>query len=116
MNRNVYDEQRALQLVPLLRSITNEIQERALWIERLEHRLDVVTRATRAPKRTETLREIEANLAENRRQLRIAKRELERLGCALDEDHPLRVLIPGTNGELDHGYAWTPTDATVHAT
>jgi len=116
MNRNVYDEQRALQLVPLLRSITNEIQDRAQAIDRLEHRLDSVTRTARSASRTDALREIEGNLSENRRELRMAKRELERLGCALDEDHPLRVLIPGTNGELDHGYAWTPTDETVHAT
>jgi hypothetical protein len=40
----------------------------------------------------------------------MAIRELEKLGCALDADHPLRVLIPGSDGELENGYAWDPAD------
>ena len=105
MQPNVYDRQRAGSLVPLLRSITTEMLERARRIEELEARIG----------RSSARADIEAQLAGQRREARLARRELERLGCVLDADHPLRVLIPGTDGELGHGYAWSPLDETIEA-
>jgi hypothetical protein len=111
MRPNVYDRQRAGNLVPLLRSITTEMLERSRAIQELEARLD------RTPRTTDrsACADIDRELSVQRRDLRLAKRELERLGCVLDEDHPLRVLIPGTDGELDHGYAWSPLDERIEA-
>src|SRR5688572_30583776 len=116
MTRNSYDEQRAVRLVPLLRSITKEIQERAQSIDRLEHERKRQSPKGEERERARRLREIDAELAMNRRQLRVATREIERLGCALDDQHPLRVLIPGADGEFDRGFAWSPLDEPVPST
>src|SRR5688572_33309653 len=95
MTRNSYDEQRAVRLVPLLRSITKEIQERAQSIDRLEHERKRQSPKSEARQHARRMREIDAELAMNRRQLRVATREIERLGCGLEVQHPPRVLIPG---------------------
>ena len=110
MNRHSYDPERAERLLPLLRSITAEIRERSEAIDALEHELQELG-GTRRERRGE----VEASLSIERRELRVARRELERLGCALDEDHPLRVLIPGADGAMDHGYAWSPIDGKLES-
>lgn len=112
---NVYDARHAKALVPLLRSITNEIQERTRAIAQLEVQLAGPTRADGDDQGIELEDRVAAELSIHRRQLRLATRELERLGCALDQDHPLRVRIPGSDGKLDHGFVWSPLDETVHA-
>ncbi len=107
MNRYSYDPERASALLPLLRSITAEIRERTETIDALESALQELGKT----RRTRELRgDAEAKLSTERREIRVARRELERLGCVLDEDHPLRVLIPGADGELGHGFAWSPLD------
>jgi len=107
MNRHSYDPERASALLPLLRSITAEIRERTETIDALESALQELGKT----RRTRELRgDAEAKLSIERREIRVARRELERLGCVLDEDHPLRVLIPGADGALDHGFAWSPLD------
>lgn len=96
--RKEYDRERAAQLVPLLRSITHEILERTAAIERLELAL---VQGAPSPAGDAGL---DAELVGQRRELRLAKQELSRLGCAIDQDHPLRVLIPGASGQA--GFAW----------
>ena len=115
MQRNVYDEQHAEALVPLLRSIMNEIQERAHTITRLERRREILTQAESAYDRKNRLAEVEGRLSVHRREQRLATRELERLGCALDQDDPTRVLIPGRDGKLEKGYSWGPSDEPLQA-
>ena len=102
-----YTPQRAEQLVPILRSISSEIAERSRAIEQLEGVLE-----TPAAKRTHNreTRNLGASLALQRRELRFAKQELARLGCAQDEDHPLRIRIPGEDGTLEGGYTWIPNE------
>lgn len=112
MNRHSYDPERAERLLPLLRSITAEIRERSEAIDALERELQELGGTRRARERRG---ELEASLSIERRELRVSRRELERLGCALDEDHPLRVLIPGVDGALDHGYAWSPLDEKLES-
>lgn len=105
-----YDAPHAEALIPLLRSITNEIQEREQAIDRLTARLHFLEDSKTA---SDERSNIEASLAEHKRERRLALREIERLGCALDLDHPLRVLIPGdTKGPAGH-FAWSPEDATI---
>lgn len=104
-----YDREKAARLVPLLRSITRELSERTEAIELLEARLD--TRGgvgKREPSAESAITRSE--LAQQRRDLRLARQELARLGCELDEDHPLRVLIPGKRGDLQTGFAWSLAD------
>jgi hypothetical protein len=115
MKRNVYDERHAEALVPLLRSIMNEVQERARAIARLERRREILTAAEGAYDRENRMSEVEGRLAIHRRELRLATRELERLGCALDQADPLRVRIPGRDGKLDKGFSWSPSDETLQA-
>jgi hypothetical protein len=110
MHAREYTPDRAEQLVPMLRSIAREIDERTRSIERLESTLDTPAVATRGSQHSKELRGLEASLAHERRELRLAKRELSRFGCAMDEDHPLRILIPGEDGTLATGYAWNPAD------
>ena len=112
MNRHRYDPERAEALLPLLGSITREIRERSQAIDRLEQDC-LRLRRTRTDRQRRS--DSEAELAVHRRELRVAQRELERLGCALDDDHPLRVLIPGADGELEHGWAWDPRDGTLES-
>ncbi len=112
MNRHSYDPERASALLPLLRSITLEIRERSEAIDAIERSLLRVGRKTDL---AEHRRRSEAQLSVHRRELRLAQRELERLGCTLDGDHPMRVLIPGTDGDLKHGYAWSPLDERLES-
>ena len=100
--RKEYDRDRAAQLVPLLRSITREILERTAAIERLE------LASMQGAATPDGGAGVEADLVGQRRELRLAKQELARLGCAIDQDHPLRVLIPGTQGQA--GFAWSVDD------
>jgi hypothetical protein len=112
MNRHSYDPERASALLPLLRSITAEIRERSEAIDELELELQDLgdTRVER-----ERRGDVEAALSVERRELRVVRRELSHLGCALDQDHPLRVLIPGVDGALDHGFAWSPLDEKLES-
>ena len=103
-----FTPERAERLVPILRSIASEIGERTRAIERLESALD----STTTPQRETEMRTraLGAELAHQRRELRFAQRELARLGCTLDGDHPLRILIPGADGTFAGGYSWDPSE------
>ena len=104
-----YDREKAARLVPLLRSITRELLERAQAIELLEARLEGQGN-TAQHKRTPESANARSELAQQRRDLRLARQELARLGCALDLDHPLRILIPGERGDIHAGFAWSLAD------
>jgi len=108
-----YDEPRARALVPLLSAITHEIQEREQAIDRLEHRLVALRRRNGSTVDGPDEWNVQAQLAAHRTERRRSQMELARLGCVLDEDHALRVLIPGTDGKFVHGYAWSPFDGVV---
>lgn len=112
MMRKTYDAARAEALIPLLRSITREIQEREEAIDRLmAHAHALELRTGRERERSD----VEARVAVHKREHRLAMRELERLGCVLDQDHPLRVLIPGEAPGAGGDYAWSPEHATIQA-
>jgi hypothetical protein len=111
MTRKIYDAGRAEALIPLLRSITDEIQEREEAIDRGTARLQNGNSTLTAADR----QALAAELSVHKRELRFALRELERLGCALDLDHPLRVLIPGSTTELGRRFEWRPEDTKIQA-
>ena len=115
LTRTVYDERHAEALVPLLRSIMQEIQERARAIARLERRREILTAAEGAYDRENRLADVDGRLSVHRYEVRLAMRELERLGCALDQHDPLRVRIPGRDGKLDKGFSWSPSDESLQA-
>lgn len=113
MTRHKYDQTRANRLVPLLRSITRELRERNEAIELLEATLGQLKFTARRRGKKAELAQLEGELAMHKREARLARTELEKLGCTLDLDHPLRVLIPGSDGFLEHGYLWDPAEGTL---
>jgi hypothetical protein len=95
--KQVYADNEAEQLLPLLVSIGREIKNRMRAIDELETRM---LRKRVASTASDEKRAQQAELAVHKRELRKTLRELEELGCKLDADHPLRILIPGLAGPL----------------
>ncbi len=108
-----YDRDRAIKLVPLLESIMREVADRQRKILILEKRMNGLTEF---PADEAMHLELLAQLAAQRRQVRLSKKEIECLGCVVDKDQPNRVFIPGHDGNIDHGFRWDSGDPTVHRT
>lgn len=87
------------RLAPLLSSIATEIKERDRAIRDLETRLDAFD-STRRAHRDEVGR-IEATLSTHRRELRLAEKELTRLGWTVEDVVPVRLLHRGASGASD---------------
>ena len=98
MTKPVYAEPEAEKLLPLLVSIGREVKNRLRAIDAIEQELAKYGPAK--PARDAKATELIAQLATHKHELRTALKELEHLGCQLDADHPLRILIPGLNGTL----------------
>ena len=79
-------------MLPLLRTIQQEISERLSEIAKLEARL-AAFQPTRHVHERELAR-IDSELATQRRELRHISKELARLGVAFDPDHPHRIVMP----------------------
>ena len=109
MNK-AYDRSHAQRLLPLLQSIGQEITERTHEVRILQGRIALHERRGGD---LENLLDLKATLSSHRRELRYAQKELERLGCSLDQNHPLRILIPGADGQVEHGFAWEANDPTL---
>lgn len=114
MNQHVYDRDQAQKLTVLLRSIAREIRERSAEIDRLELLLDGPSEfsSEREAQRARSL--LEVRIVEHRRALRASERELALLGCRIDDDHPLRVLIPGV-GRAERGFAYDVLSGELEA-
>jgi len=110
--KKAYDCLSADRLVPLLRNIYKELRERSDAVRRLENR---VRNLSDRELDSTVFYNLQAELATHHHEVRMAKKELARLGCTLDESHPYRVLIPGANGELEQGFAWALGDTRVQA-
>jgi len=98
MKKHVYPEPQAEKLLPLLVSIGREVKNRIRAIDELEQKLSKYGPSN--PVRDADGAQMIAELATHKRELRTALKELERLGCELDADHPLRILIPGLDGPM----------------
>lgn len=115
--KKTYDKTTARQLVPLLESITKEVVDRLHEVRIFQGRLALLEQENHrggkdGTKAGEYL-ELRAALSNHRRQIRLAMKELERLGCVVDEHNPLLIFIPGTDGNFDHGFQWDPSDPTL---
>ena len=104
--------QHPLCLVPLLRSIMREVCERSTAIAQIETHLEKLSRPR---KMSPEFYDLRGRLATHRRELRLARKELSRLGCVLDESNPMGVRIPGNSGDLIHGYTWVADEVTACA-
>ena len=104
---NSYTHETATLMVPFLMGICTEISERTANARRIKRSIRTLeNQAGDNDGALEDLRNLRAELANQRRELRHARGELESLGCVLDHGHPQRILIPGEDGTLDAGFAW----------
>ena len=105
---NAYSQSGAQRLIPLIATIHQEIRERSEAIRDLNIRLRQQRGSSSNPShRQAAILNLQAELSANKRELRMAKKELARLGCHLDEENPFRVLIRGLDGEFESGFAWS---------
>ena len=98
--KRAYDRDRARKLIPLLGSITQEINERVHEARILQGRL---AKIEGGPVCDEFMN-LKAKLAVHRRELRHSAKELDRLGCVMDEEEPGQIRIPGSDGDFEHGF------------
>ena len=91
-----YEPAQVTGLTRLLDSIGREIEERSRALEILEARIERLSSLEVFD--PETLRNLEAEAAVHRRQLRSTRRELARLGCTLVGNDPPTFRIPGRTG------------------
>jgi hypothetical protein len=99
MKSRTYALQEAEKIVPLLRSIGREIKSRQRAADEMRKHLASLRAQRRVDGDKPSADNLEAQIATHLRELRSAEKELERLGCRLDEEHPLRILIPSPNGD-----------------
>lgn len=110
MMSQAYDHQTAQRLLPLVTSIGIELSERLHEVRILQGSINLRERNGDID---DELLDLRAQLANHRREIRYAGKELERLGCAIDQNQPGRILIPGADGEVAHGYTWAASDPTL---
>lgn len=108
MKRHAYRREEAQALLPLLRAITREIEERIHALDRIEARLEELA------EESDLAHELTAQAATHRRQLRLAHRELERLGCSIVGTTPLTLRIPGRVDGADHSFVWQRGNPVPH--
>ena len=106
--KKTYDQNHAEKLVPLLEVVVNEILERTRTVEALRRESD-----PHASQPSAAELERRAEIASQRREIRLSIRELERLGCVVDEQDLSRVYIPGPGGKIDRGFSWQSGEKEV---
>jgi hypothetical protein len=104
-----YDPSRALALLPLLAAISREIEERGAALATLEARLEQLVRGSSSD--PELLRSLQAEAATHRREMRLSRKELERLGCSVVGTSPLTIRIPTREGDTKKSLFWQPPQA-----
>lgn len=110
MTTLLYDRTRATALLPLLRSISSEIQERTNDLERIEA---LLARADAGKPIRADVRDLTAAAATNRREIRIARQEVERLGCSIVGTAPVTIRIPGQHGEERRSFVYQDGDLVL---
>lgn len=102
-----YSHETASLMVPFLMGICTEIAERTANARRINRSIRTLeSQGGDNDGALDDLRNLRAELANQRCELRHARAELESLGCVLDYGHPQRILIPGADGSLESGFAW----------
>jgi hypothetical protein len=92
--------QKAKLMMPLIRSITSEARDRALAIRRLEARHEELS--SRPGEHTAEIRPVEVELFFHRREIERVQKELARLGCSLDAEHPNRIVCSADGDEWSY--------------
>ena len=106
MKNKHYLEEELTGLLPLLASIAREIEERTACLESIESALASSPFAEPGDGPPNLV----AEAATHRRELRMARQELERLGCSVVGTTPLTFRIPGRVGEVNKSFVWQTGD------
>lgn len=106
MSIRTYEHFEAQAFIPFFQSIASEVSERRSALRRLEAQI-----ATALPGSNESA-QLQADRANHRKEMRLALKEVTRLGCTVAREFPLQVNIPGPNGPLD-GYSWSAGQTVV---
>ena len=109
-----YDRTDAKRLVPLLRIISVELADRLTEIQLLDQRIETLSKGKGTDRHHHEIVDLQARVAVHNREIRMAKKELERLGCVYDESVPSRILIPGRDGNIERGFSWDAGDGSIH--
>ena len=104
MKTRSYEEKEILALLPLLRSITRELEERSAERERIEEAIEILSALPDSNE--DEIRLLVGEVATHRREIRRAGEELERLGCSVVGTEPLTLRIPGKVGEARRSFVW----------
>ena len=107
MKANIQQLKTALRMVPLLRSISREMNERVHAIAEAECLLEACGSAGCVGECDAAT--LELQLSVHRRELNRVERELANIGWVRDEDHPLRLLMRGSG--RDAQIAWRPEES-----
>ena len=107
---STYDIRGANRLLPLLRSIGREIEERTEALQELEREI-VSLPSNESP--TQRTRALVAEAATQRREIRRAREELQRFGCSVLGTAPLTIRIPGRVGEAKKSFVWQTGDLVL---
>jgi hypothetical protein len=106
MSGTTQREPNPFRFLPLLRSIAAEIQDRSAALARIEKALFEITGSPRH--REERERQLVAEGSAHRRELRLARREVERLGCTVVGTEPLTLRIPIHTRAPFRSLLWQP--------
>jgi len=111
MKHAPYDAKHARKLLPLLASIGREIQERTQSLADLEAAIE---RASERPGLDpHRMHALVAEAAAHRMGIRLARAELERLGCSVVGTEPLTFRIPGRIGDTRRSFFWRAGSTAV---
>ena len=102
----------AQALLPLLRSITRELEERGSALSNLELRIERAE--ADEPVDREVLFRLTAEAAIHRREMRVAESELKRLGCSVVGTTPLTIRIPTSTRRGRGSLVWQPSHPDQH--
>ncbi len=111
MNHKRYGPEEVLGLLPLLGSIGREIEERTEVLEELEARLEELSESGSVDR--DLFHGLIAEAAAHRRGIRLARQELERLGCSVVGTEPLTFRIPGLVGKAKKSFVWQKGDLAL---
>ena len=111
MKSKHYEQEEVLGLLPLLASIGRELEERTTALEEIETRIDSLSE--KASTQRVDIQILVAEAAAHRRGVRLAREELERLGCSVVGTTPLTFRIPGRVGEANHSFVWQTGDPVL---
>lgn len=98
MKQKTFERAEAERMAPLLQSMAQEIRERTQAIVALERQHEILEGA----KGSEALGrfgEVRSQLSTQRRELRHVRKEVERLGLAVDDGKPPSIVVPGDGGD-----------------